>query len=249
MPLHPLSARFAAVADVYERGRPDYAPAVVGVIAAELGLAAGAPVLDLAAGTGKLTRALFAFGFDVVAVEPQEALREVVAADIGAERVREGFAEEIPLPEASMAAVTVADAFHWFDQTPALAEIGRVLRPGGGLAVLNTIPDWTGASWAGEVGELMAALRPEHPGFEGTPWRETVQTSGAWSQPRDVCVTVTQAAGRQRFLDYIASVSWMAALPEGERAERFAQIETAIAAGETPDEIPVQTTISLVSLL
>src|SRR6188508_2428047 len=113
--LHPLAEQFASVADAYERGRPEYAPAVVGALAAELRLAVGAPVLDLAAGTGKLTRPLLISGLDVVAVEPQALLREKLAANVGSERVREGFAEEIPLPNASVDAVTVADGFHWFD--------------------------------------------------------------------------------------------------------------------------------------
>ena len=75
MALHPLAAQFASVADVYERGRPEYAPAVVGALAAELGISPGVPVLDPAAGTGKLTRPLLAAGLDVVAVEPQAPLR------------------------------------------------------------------------------------------------------------------------------------------------------------------------------
>src|SRR6186997_2357884 len=88
--LHPLAAEFASVADAYERGRPEYAPAVVGALAAELGVAPGAPVLDLAAGTGKLTRSLLAAGLDVVAVEPQAPMRERLAATVGSERVRDG---------------------------------------------------------------------------------------------------------------------------------------------------------------
>src|SRR4051812_22493597 len=122
MALHPLAARFAEVAEAYERGRPEYAPAVVGAIAAELGVPPGAPVLDLAAGTGKLTRALLSTGLDVVAVEPQSALREVLATRVGVERVRDGVAESIPLPDASVVAVTVADSFHWFDHAVALGE-------------------------------------------------------------------------------------------------------------------------------
>ena len=74
MALHPLADRFASVAEEYERGRPEYPPGVVGALTAELGLGPGAAVLDLAAGTGKLTRALLAAGLDVIAVEPQEAL-------------------------------------------------------------------------------------------------------------------------------------------------------------------------------
>jgi len=174
-----------------------------------------APVLDLAAGTGKLTRALLAMGFDVTAVEPQSPLRAVLAASIGSGRVREGLAEEIPLPDAAVAAVTVADAIHWFDQTAALSEIRRVLRPGGGLAVLSTLPDWTGASWAHEVGTLMAGLRPEHPHFDGPPWQEAVRTAGGWSAPREIRVTTSQPANAERLVDYLSSVSWVAAPPRG----------------------------------
>ena len=127
MQIHPLARQFATVADSYERGRPEYAPAVLGAFAAELGIGPGEPVLDLGAGTGKLSRALVAFGFDVVAVEPQAPLRRRLAGYVGADRALEGVAEAIPLADASVAAVTVADAFHWFDRARALLEIHRVL--------------------------------------------------------------------------------------------------------------------------
>ena len=108
MTLHPLAEQFAALAQVYERGRPGYPPAVVGAIGAELGLAPGARVLDLAAGTGKLTRALVAGGFDVVAVEPIESLRAILIGIVGAERVHDGVAEAIPLPADLQAALSRA---------------------------------------------------------------------------------------------------------------------------------------------
>lgn len=112
MTLHPLAAHFGEVADAYERGRPDYALAVPGAIAAELSVPTGATVLDLAAGTGKLTRALLAAGLNVIAVEPQAPLRAILAGAIGVSRVHDGLAEAIPLPPGSVAAVTVADGFH-----------------------------------------------------------------------------------------------------------------------------------------
>ena len=83
MTLHPLAEQFASVAGAYERGRPDHAPAVMGALGAELPIAHGGAVLDLAAGTGKLTRALLAAGFDAVAVQPQASLRDVLAASVG----------------------------------------------------------------------------------------------------------------------------------------------------------------------
>jgi SAM-dependent methyltransferase len=245
MTLHPLAAQFAGVAAAYERGRPEYAPAVVGAIAAELQLPPGATVLDLAAGTGKLTRTLVSAGLDVVAVEPQPQLREVLAASIGAERVREGLAEALPLPDASVDAVTVADAFHWFDQARALSEIRRVLRPCGGLAVLSTTPDWHGASWAHEVGELIAALRPEHPHFDGPPWQDAVRAAGGWTEPREIRVTTSQPARPELMGDYLGSVSWVAALPADQRADVLARIDAIVSAGETPPELPLHVRIGL----
>jgi SAM-dependent methyltransferase len=243
--LHPLAEKFASVADAYERGRPEYPPAVVGAIAAELRLAPDATVLDLAAGTGKLTRALLAAGMEVVAVEPQAPLREKLAARVGAERVREGLAEAIPLPDASVDAVTVADAFHWFDQAAALAEIRRVLRPSGGLAVLTTIPDWRGASWADEIGKVMQRVRPEHPGFDGPPWQDVVRGAGGWSPPREIRVTSSQAADATAIVDYLASVSWIAAMPDEQRAETLAQLAALVEEGETPAELRVHVVIGL----
>jgi SAM-dependent methyltransferase len=247
MALHPLAVRFADVAGEYERGRPEYAPAVIGAITAELRIAPGATVLDLAAGTGKLTRALLSAGLEVVAVEPQAQLVEVLGAAVGSERVRAGLAEAIPVADTSVDAVTVADAFHWFDQAAALIEIHRVLRLGGGLAVLSSSPDWRGASWAHEVGTLMADLRPEHPHFDGPPWHDAVRAAGGWTAPREIRVTTSQPARPERIIDYLGSLSWVAALPDDRRAEMLARIDAIVTAGDTPAELPVHVVIGLTS--
>jgi ubiquinone/menaquinone biosynthesis C-methylase UbiE len=246
MTLHPLAARFAEVADAYERGRPDYPLAVVEAIASELRLPAGARVLDLAAGTGKLTRALLSGGLDVIAVEPQEELRERLAANVGANRVHQGVAEAIPLPDASVAAVTVADAFHWFDHSAALPEIARVLHPReGGLVVLTTLPDWSGTSWAHEVGQLMVQSRPSHPWFDGPPWQQAVRAAGGWEEPYETLLTVAQPSSPDQLLDYLSSISWIAALAQPQRDELLAHISTLIRTGETPSQLPLHITVGV----
>jgi ubiquinone/menaquinone biosynthesis C-methylase UbiE len=201
-------------------------------------------VLDLAAGTGKLTRALVAGGFDVVAVEPLESLRAILTSIVGAERVHEGVAEAIPLPDASVAAITVADAFHWFDQAAALEEMRRVLRPGGGLALMTTIPDFGEAPWGHELGTLIAEARTEHPYFDGTPWQATLTATPGWAAPRLVRVTAPQPVTSQQLVDYVHSFSWVGAMSEADRAAFLATVADLVATG-TPETLPVQAQIWL----
>jgi SAM-dependent methyltransferase len=245
MELHPLATEFASVADVYERGRPEYAPAVIGATVAELGIRPGDPVLDLAAGTGKLTTALVEYGLDVLAVEPQEALRRVLVQKIGAARVRAGLAEQIPLADGSVDAVMIADAFHWFDRPRALAEIRRVLTPGGGLALLYTVPDWSGASWAHELGTLVTDARPEHPNFDGRPWQEFVREADGFAEPRQLRVTTYSPADTEGVLAYVASISWIAALPEPQRADLLARMRAIVQGGKTPEHLGLHVDVGL----
>ena len=160
---------FGKVAEHYERARPHYVAAAVDWAVAHLGLGAGARVLDLAAGTGRLTGALAARGFDVVAVEPDDGMRAVLAREhLGVETLS-GRAEAIPLPDGSVDAVTVGQGFHWFDTQRALAEMHRVLRPGGGFALL-----WNQFNrddpLLGPVDELLRVRRP--PESRRPMWRD-----------------------------------------------------------------------------
>jgi SAM-dependent methyltransferase len=139
---------FGAVASSYDLGRPTYpAEALRWVLPPHARTA-----LDLGAGTGKLTRGLRALGLDVVAVEPDDAMRAVIG-----EGALPGTAEAIPLPDASVDAVFVGQAFHWFDQERALPEMVRVLRPGGAIGLLWNLFD-DRVPW---VAELCAIWNPE----------------------------------------------------------------------------------------
>jgi SAM-dependent methyltransferase len=246
--LHPLALQFAGVAEAYERGRPEYDPGVVGAMAAELGLAPGGPVLDLAAGTGKLTRALVRAGYDVIAIEPQASLREILAEHVGTERVRDGLAEQIPLPDASVEVVTVADSFHWFDRPRALDEIRRVVAPGGGLALFNTRPDWRAASWCDELVRLVVENRVAHPHFDGRPWNEYVREAEGWSEPWEVRVTTYPPADTGRLVDQLASMSWIAAMAPDQRAEVLGHAREILESGHTPERLPLTVEIGLAAV-
>jgi ubiquinone/menaquinone biosynthesis C-methylase UbiE len=134
--LAELARSFGRIASDYDVARPEYAPEAVDRAAEVLELGTDARVVDLAAGSGTLTQALSERFRHVVAVEPDDEMRAVLARRSADFEVRVGTAERIPLPDASVDAVFVGDAFHWFDGPVAVAEIDRVLRPGRGLALL-----------------------------------------------------------------------------------------------------------------
>ena len=187
-----LAAAFERTAASYERGRPGYPADAVEMLVAEFGLA-GARVLDLAAGTGKFSRVLLDHGAEVVAVEPLAAMREQFAAVVSSAEVLEGTAEVIPLPDESVDAVTVAQAFHWFRAPEALAEIARVLRPGGGLVLL-----WNEAYERDALTKrLFDAVRTvgNRPETIEVDWRIVVDESG-WFEP--------MRRGRYRWTDTVS---------------------------------------------
>src|SRR5688500_13886027 len=124
-----LAASFGGVADEYDSARPGYPDDAVAWLVGRR----RASVLDLGAGTGKLTRSLVAAGHDVIAVDPSEPMLDRLVAASPQVRAATGTAEAIPLPDDSVDVVTVAQAFHWFEPARALSEIARVLRPSGNL--------------------------------------------------------------------------------------------------------------------
>src|SRR4051812_29196322 len=131
-----LAFSFGRIAAAYDDVRPEYAPEALARAEEALGLDAGSRVVDLAAGSGKLTRALAGRFAEVVAVEPNDDMRAILAGRSADVRVLAGTAERMPLADDFADAVFAGDAFHWFDGPAAVAELDRVLRPGGGVALL-----------------------------------------------------------------------------------------------------------------
>jgi SAM-dependent methyltransferase len=194
------SRSFETVAADYERYRPDYPEEALRWAADRLGLAAGARVLDVGAGTGKLTRGLVALGFRAVAVEPGAPMLDQLRRAVPESEAHEGPAEAIPLPDESVDAAFAGQAFHWFDPQRALPELHRVIRPGGGLALL-----W---NWWDERDPLQAELG-RLIGYAGhEPYRDEELPSRPWF--RELGRTVVETAPESSpdaLVGYLATAS------------------------------------------
>jgi SAM-dependent methyltransferase len=203
-------------AEVYERARPEYPPGAIDFLH-EIGLSDDSDVLDLAAGTGKLTRALIAAGARVTAVEPLPAMRQMLQQRLPEATVMEGTAERIPAEDGFVDLVTVAQAFHWFDARPAMNEIARVLRPGGGLTAIWNVRDES-VEWMAMIGELTDGVRAGTPSHRSGNWREPFDADGSPFEPlRLETFRHTQEVTRADAVDVFASRSYVASLPEDER--------------------------------
>jgi SAM-dependent methyltransferase len=226
MNVHDTASRaWGESAEVYERARPGYPPEAIDFLH-RLGLGPDSDVLDLAAGTGKLTRALIAAGSRVTAVEPLPAMRLMLQERLPEANVMEGTAEHIPVPDESMDLVTVAQAFHWFDAERATREIARVLRPGGGLAAVWNLRDES-VEWMAMIRELIEPYRQEAPDQRSGEWRRPFEAPGSPFEPLKLeTFRHTQEVSRADAVDVFASRSYIAALPDPERTallERVAE--------------------------
>ncbi|HYI61654.1 MAG TPA: methyltransferase domain-containing protein [Acidimicrobiales bacterium] len=237
---------FSVGADDYERGRPSYPADAVEVLCRELGIGPGARVLDLAAGTGKLTRLLVPTGAEVVAVEPVAEMRARLQAGVPGASVLDGTAEHLPLPAASVDAVTVAQAFHWFDPEVALRETARVLGPGGGLGLVWNERD-TAEPW---VAELSRLIRWDQRG----QWQVPYTVEEDWAARIDALATpfgpvqrydttYRQVLDAETLVARVLSTSYIAAQPAEERARLADEVRALVADFDETFELPYVTVV------
>jgi SAM-dependent methyltransferase len=204
---------FDLAAEEYERTRPSYPDELL----AHVPVPAEATVLDLGAGTGKLTRVLARRYERVLAVEPLDRMREILERVVPEAEALPGRAEQIPLTDSAVDAVFAAQAFHWFANDEAVAEIARVLRPGGVLALVWNAPDESRDDPLPQAfSDYLAQLRAEKSVFDDTPWEEVVRR-GPFGDVHEAAVAHDHVLDRDGLLDNARSVSWIASRPEDEK--------------------------------
>jgi SAM-dependent methyltransferase len=236
---------FNVDASRYARGRPDYPAEVTGWLRDSLELEPGKTVVDLGAGTGKFTRRLIATGAQVIAVEPVAAMRERLTEDLPEVETLDGSAAAIPLPDASVDAIVCAQAFHWFATAEALAEMHRVLRPGGILGLI-----WNGRDdsvpWVRAAVDIIEPYEGNAPRFHTGAWRGVFPAKGFGPLHEDRFAHEHRGAPETVIDDRLLSVSFISALPETEREAVVTKLRALIAtdpaiAGKAEIAVPYTT--------
>lgn len=223
MSIHPLARRFGPVAEQYDRSRPDYPREAIAWLVERLGLAAGDRVVDLAAGTGKLTALLEDQGLRPVAVEPSAGMRRVLRRGRPRSPLVAGTAEAFPVRTGAVHAVFVGSAFHWFDPRRAAEEIARALRPGGGLGIAYNVRDES-AAWTREVGALLDRLDTGGPRARSGQWRRGLEESGRFEALEKASFGHRQSLTPEGLVDRVLTVSYVAARPAAERRQVAAEV-------------------------
>ena len=210
------SRSFESVAAEYERHRPEYPEEALRWAVEQLRLEPGARVLDVGAGTGKLTRGLVALGFEVVALEPGGPMLEQLRRAVPGTETLEAPAESIPLPEVSVGGGFAGQSFHWFDPARALPELHRVIEPSGGLALL-----W---NWWDERDPLQHELGPIV-GYGGhQPFREDELPDAPWFRELGRTVVETmEESSPDSLVSHLATTSMFVTMEAEERERRLGE--------------------------
>jgi SAM-dependent methyltransferase len=226
--VHPAASRgFGAAADAYERGRPSYPEASIAFLTERLTLGPGRSVLELGAGTGRFTTLLVRSGAEVIATEPVAAMRERLA-ELPDVSVLGAVAESLPIRGASIDAVVAAQAFHWFDPTRAFAEVARVLRSGGLVALVWNVRDER-VGWVRALSDLIEPYRGDTPAHRSFAWVPAAEESAAFGPIETAEFPYSHRTTREGVVDRIASISFIATLPEHDRERALDGVRRVVA--------------------
>jgi SAM-dependent methyltransferase len=234
MAVHEVAEEgFGREAETYERVRPSYPPDAVAWLAGILDIGPGRTVVDLAAGTGKLTRLLVPFGANVLAAEPVAGMRRSFVTAVPSVPIVAAVAESLPVAGGSVDAITVAQAFHWFDADRAFEEFRRALRPGGRAGLIWNARDRS-SDWVNEVWSIMDRVEKRAPWRDHEHWRDSALGERHGFGPiRSATFRQQQVIEPGGVVERIASVSHVAVL-EPEDRERVLDEVRAVLSGH-PD--------------
>jgi len=231
--LHPAAAEgFGQGARIYARGRPSFPPQALDWLKHDLQLGPGKILLELGAGTGKFTKVLAQTGADVLAVEPVAAMLEQLAAEQPQVRTLRATAQSLPISAGSMDAVICAQAFHWFATREALAEMRRVLKPGGFLGLIWNVRDES-VDWVRRLTAIMAPHEGDAPRYYRGEWREVFPAPGFGELQERSFPHTHVGSPEQVIVERVASVSFIAALDVATRGRVLDEVRVLIAS--TPE--------------
>lgn len=227
--IHRAAAQgYAAAADTYLRGRPDYPAALLPWLQQQLGLGEQSLALDLGAGTGKFVPSLLASGSRVVAVEPVPQMLQKLHAAFPSVQALIGSAEAIPLADATLDAVVCAQSFHWFATPQALREIRRVLKPGGRLGLVWNMRD-SRVPWVMRLAAIVDRHEDDTPRFRSGQWRRLFPGDGFGPLQEQQFDYVHSGRADDVILGRVLSTSFIAALPAAAQADVAAEVRQLIA--------------------
>ena len=244
MGVHRAAAEgFGRAAATYERGRPSYPEAAVDWLVTSLGIGQGTTVIDLGAGTGKFTRMLRPTGARIIAIEPVPAMRDELGRAVLGVEILDGCAEAIPCADGSADAITAAQAFHWFAGVPALTEMHRVLREGGGLGLIWNRRD-QGDALQASLDAIIRRYRGRAPAHEANSWREVIQSSPLFQPAGERQFRYAQVVDPDGLVDRVLSISFIAMLGERDRAAVAEELRD-LARGQALFALPYRTDVFL----
>ena len=246
--MHPSAAQgFRADPSRYQRGRPGYPAEAIDWALGEAGIRKGALVVELGAGTGKLTSELVARGLQVIAVEPVGQMAAELSAELPGVRVRQAAAYATGLPDGEAEAVLAAQAFHWFATREAVREIRRLLHPHGWLVLLWNRRDQSHPVWRAVTG-LIEPLRGDEPTHEGDRWRFAISGGDRFGTLTHRRFAHAVPATLGSLEDRVLSISYVACQPPEVRRRirtELARIWNERARGPEADRLPYHTDVYL----
>ena len=225
---HAAAEGYAQGADTYVRGRPDYPPQVSAWLADTLGLQPGQTVLEVGAGTGKFTPRLLQTGARVIVLEPVQAMLAKLSKAHPEVEAHQGTVQAIPLADASVDVVVCAQAFHWFANHEALAEIHRVLKPGGRLGLIWNLRD-ASFKWVAKLDALVNQWEGDAPRFYTGVWRQAFPFDGLGPLQEQRFIQPHKGLVEDVIFNRVRSTSFISALAPDEREKVEQQLRAFVA--------------------